>query len=90
MVIDVGRYSDHDTDNGYEARGLIQANLSVYAADAPSADDRVYATSLETRFPNAQTIGALDTDPRAIQQGVREVFAQKVAFKFYDHQEVLK
>lgn len=86
VYVDVSDFNLHEPGNAHEWRGLIEANVTVAADDAPSVNDPVYSRAVRGEYPEGGHTGLLESDARTIQLGVLETFSRNTAQLFHDYE----
>lgn len=87
IVIDLNEYRTHEPGNQNLWRGVIDATVAVYEADAEDADNRVYERQVRASFPeDDKEFGLTKGSDDAMEAQVLQVFSAKTAGLFYDHE----
>jgi len=86
--IDLEEYRLNEPGNTILFRGVIGGRISVIEADGERPNDAVYSTIVTAAYPPDSPQGVADADPLTIRKGVLDRFARRVAWKFYDHEEL--
>jgi len=86
VLIDLIEYQTHEPGNAHLWQGLITGNVGVIAHDAADPDNFVFHNTVSAQFPEASTVGVIDSDDETIQLGMVFLFAKRAAGLFYDHQ----
>lgn len=72
-------------------RGRIKAQAALYESQAPPQSAKVWsAERVEAVYPAESGVGVLAEDDRQILLATQQLFAQKLAQKFYKHKEAGK
>jgi len=86
LLIDLVKYAHHEPGNRHIWQGTIVANVAVAQADAQNPDDRVYATTIQVKYPPNSSVGLVNSNTATIQALTLRLFAQKVADCFREHE----
>ena len=89
LLIEVFSYSTHDPEHKHVWRGVIEAGIGVYEAESDDPDVAAYMNTTQAQYPN-MAVALLGSDEPTIQFGLHSVFAQHVARRFYDYEEVTR
>lgn len=90
VYIDLSEYTTHQSGDPYVWRGAISANVGVVSSDSPNPNALVYRDLINVIYPQDQPVGVIDSDDETIELGMLNLFATKVAWKFTDHEEVVR
>jgi hypothetical protein len=83
LECDLTQYTTREPESDYMYRGHISAALRVFDTEYPNSQP-TFQTQVQTVYPKDGP-GKWGSDDRAIRRATMEIFAQDVAFKFYDH-----
>jgi hypothetical protein len=78
-------------DSSYLYRGRVTCQPSLYDTSKPPREARVHKfEKIRVRYPEHEPAGMLTENDRQVRVHTEELFAQKLAWKFYDHDEEIK
>lgn len=86
VLVDLIEYQTHEPGNAHLWQGLITGNVGVIDRHGPDPDNFVYQNTVTAKFPEASSIGIIDSDDETIQIGMVYLFARRGTGLFYDHQ----
>ncbi|MDH3584014.1 MAG: hypothetical protein OER86_07350 [Phycisphaerae bacterium] len=87
VLIELGAYRLHEPGNINIWQGVMRARVVVAEADGPRPNDAAYSTDIHVRYPPDGPVGLVRADDATMRFATLDLFAKKVAGKFYDHIE---
>ncbi|MEM7576457.1 MAG: hypothetical protein AAF328_03190 [Planctomycetota bacterium] len=87
IVVDVEEYRTQEPGNQYLWRGVIDALVAVYEAEAPDPDDKAFEQRVRAEWPEGTTVGLTEGDDATIQTATLAKFTIRGAGLFFDHEE---
>lgn len=87
LRVDLLEYTSRARDAREVRKGRVRATLSLYAAGGADAGTPVYSTEIMGSYPNDAKTDVLNLRDADILSGALQVFSEKAAQKFFDHQE---
>jgi hypothetical protein len=88
LFVTLTEFTTREPASTYQLQGLITAEVSLYKTDAPERASRVYrGEDIRVLNPKNTPGGMPGYDDRQIREDMIKEFAEKVVWKFYDHEE---
>jgi hypothetical protein len=87
IVVDLAVYRLHEPGNAYVWNGAAAGTVSVYESDGPLPDDAAYERAISVTFPDGNGVMVTDIPFDAVNTELSNRFADRVAWKFFDHKE---
>lgn len=87
IVVDVEEYRTQEPGNQYLWRGVIDALVAVYEAEAPDPDDKSFEQRVRAEWPEGTTVGLTEGDDATIQTAALAKFTTRGAGLFFDYEE---
>lgn len=87
IVVDLAVYRLHETGNAYVWNGAAAGTVSVYESDGPLPEDAAYERAISVTFPDGNGYMVTDVAFDVVNTELSNRFANRVAWKFFDHQE---
>lgn len=87
LRVDLLEYTTRARDSREVRKGRVRATVAVYDVSAPADSHPVYATEIVASYPQDQKADVLNLRDIDIINGALQVFCDKVAAKFHDHEE---
>lgn len=88
VVVELNDYRTNEQGNANVWRGVIDAVVGVYEADAEVPDDRTFEQQVRAEFPENSRFGVLShhAERHEIETAVLERFTLYAAGQFFDHE----
>ncbi|MFA9479048.1 hypothetical protein ACERK3_12215 [Phycisphaerales bacterium AB-hyl4] len=86
VIVDLMDYRLHEPGNMHIYQGLLSGTVMVVEADARDPDQPRYSTTVRVEYPENSTIGAVSTNPGAIQGELITRFGLETGRLFHDHE----
>ncbi|MEM1445907.1 MAG: hypothetical protein AAGF84_07625 [Planctomycetota bacterium] len=87
IVVDVEEYRTQEPGNRHLWRGVIDALVAVYEAEAPDPDDKAFEQRVRAEWPEGTTVGMTEGDDATMQTAALAKFTLRGAGLFYDYEE---
>ncbi len=87
IVVDLAAYRLHEPGNSYVWDGAAAGTVSVYESDGPLPDDAAYERAISVTYPDGSGYMVTDIAYEAVNTELSNRFADRVAWKFFDHKE---
>lgn len=89
ILVDLIHLQMHEPGNRHEVKGYISANVGVVEADGQDPNNFAYYSQVTASYPQNKGVPVLESKLDEVRFATLSLFAEKVAFKFYDHQETV-
>jgi len=88
LYVPLEEFATRVPDSSYLYRGRATCEPSVYDTSKPPREARVYkGDKIRVQYPEHEPSGMANENDRQIRIRTEAIFAERVAWKFYDHQE---
>jgi len=89
LFVPLEEFATRLPDSSYLYRGRVTCEPSVYDVSKPPREARVYKSTEKIRvlYPENEPAGMVNENDRQIRTRTEALFAERVAWKFYDHEE---
>lgn len=87
VTIDIAEYRTQEPGNQHLWRGVIDAEVAVYEADAWDADHKAFAQNVRAEFPEGTTVGLVGADHQSMQAAAIKTFTRRASGLFFDYEE---
>jgi len=91
LFVPLEEFSTRLPDSAYLYRGRVTCEPSVHDASRPAGDSRVHKfDKIRIVYPENEPAGLSTENDREIRKKTESLFAEQLAWKFYDHKEEIK
>lgn len=91
LFVPIEEFATRLPDSAYLYRGRVACEPSVYDVSKPPRDSRVHKfEKIRVLYPENEPAGLATENDRKIRAKTEEIFAERLAWKFYDHTEEIK
>ena len=88
IYVPLEEFATRVPDSSYLYRGRATCEPSVYDMSKPPRGARVYkGDKIRVQYPEHEPDGMVNENDRQVRAETEKLFAERVAWKFYDHQE---
>jgi hypothetical protein len=88
VYVPLEEFATRVPDSSYLYRGRATCEPSVYDMSKPPREARVYKSEkVRVQYPEHEPTTTLSENDRKVRTETEKLFAERVAWKFYDHQE---
>jgi hypothetical protein len=88
LYVPLEEFATRVPDSSYLYRGRATCEPSVYDTSKPPREARVYkGDKIRVQYPEHEPAGMRNENDRQIRTMTESIFAERVAWKFYDHKE---
>lgn len=87
LRIDLLEYTTRARDSREVRKGHVRATVSVYDVTKPGSDRAVYGTEVAAAYPTDAKVDIMNASDSSILNGALQIFGEKVAQKFVEHEE---
>jgi hypothetical protein len=90
LYVDLLQFTLREENSVNLLRGNLSADIRVYDMESPNPNQPVYQTELTVIYPEVAPVPMSDSAQQATYLQTMGQFAQRLAYRFYDHKEPLR
>lgn len=87
IVVDLYEFRLRESGNRYVWDGMISAKVGVVEADTGAPNEFMFTRELRIRYPDDGGYTAADFTQSHVEASLKDRFANRVTWLFYDHEE---